>query len=126
LPLIAAMPVYRFLIFSKGPAGARQGAWAMPIYRFRILDKFDRVIAGQYSHRIDDDATRDHANIFAAEIKNLSVEIWNDQRQVPRKRPNASTVADDGDRSKTAKRCAIRPRAKGDKTSCPFCTGRLC
>ena len=106
------MPVYRFLIFSKGPAGARQGAWAMPIYRFRILDKFDRVIAGQYSHRIDDDAARDHANIFAAEIKNLSVEIWNDQRQVPRKRPNASTVADDGGPKQNGQE--VRNKAAGE------------
>jgi hypothetical protein len=58
----------------------------MPIYRFRILDHGNRVIAGQYSHCKDDDAAREQADILAAQVKDLSVEIWSDQqREVPRK-----------------------------------------
>jgi hypothetical protein len=68
----------------------------MPIYRFRILDKGNRITAGQYSHCKDDDAAREHADILAAQIKDLSVEVWSDQqREVPRKRPDALTSADD-------------------------------
>ena len=48
----------------------------MPIYRFRILDEFDHVIAGQYSHCKDDDAARRHANILAALSRNSNIEIW--------------------------------------------------
>ena len=66
----------------------------MPIYRFRILDIGNRVTAGQYSHCKDDDAAREHADILAAQVKGLSVEIWSDQYgEVPRKRPDAMTPA---------------------------------
>ena len=65
----------------------------MPIYRFRFVDKFYQVIAGQWSDCDDDSAAREHADILAAQIDNLSIEIWNGGRQVPRKRPDASTAA---------------------------------
>jgi hypothetical protein len=68
----------------------------MPIYRFRILDNGNRVTDGQYSHCKDDDAAREHADTLAAQVKDLSVEIWSDQqREVPRKRPEGLTPADD-------------------------------
>jgi hypothetical protein len=59
----------------------------MPIYRFRLLDQFDSVIAGQFIHCNDDDAAREHADILAAQVKGLAIEIWSDEKQVPRKRP---------------------------------------
>jgi len=59
----------------------------MPTYRFRILDKSDRVIAGQYSYCEDDDLARKHAEILAAQTRHPSIEIWQDQREVPRITP---------------------------------------
>jgi hypothetical protein len=69
----------------------------MPIYRFRILDKFDRVIAGQHSLCENDDAARRHAEILAAQTRHSEIEIWHDQRQVLRiSRPDALTPTDEG------------------------------
>jgi len=63
----------------------------MPIYRFRILDKFNRFIAGQYSRCADDDAAREHAESLATQAKGPGIEIWCDAQQVPRSsRPDAS------------------------------------
>src|SRR5262245_8483398 len=56
----------------------------MPIYRFRILDKLDRVIAGQYSYCSDDDAARRHADILAARTRRHDIAIWQGDRLVPR------------------------------------------
>jgi hypothetical protein len=58
----------------------------MPIYRFRILDRFDRVIAGQHSHCEDDDVARRHSQILAAQTRHPNIEIWHDQRRVPEER----------------------------------------
>jgi hypothetical protein len=68
----------------------------MPIYRFRILDIHGRVVAGQYNHRENDDAARNHADILDAytmRMRGLSIEIWNGGRQVPRKHPVADRIA---------------------------------
>ena len=76
----------------------------MPIYRFRILDKFDRVIAGQHSHCEDDDAARRHAEILAAHTRHSSIEIWHDQRWVPAERSAPAGV--DAPRSKAIENSA--------------------
>ena len=68
----------------------------MSIYRFRILNKLHSVIAGQYSFCADDDAARRHDDILSAETHDSDIEIWHEQQQVPRKRPDAVTLADDG------------------------------
>ena len=69
----------------------------MPIYRFRILDKSDRVIAGQHWHCEDDDVARRHAEILAAQTKHSCIEIWRDAQQVPRISPaDALPLADEG------------------------------
>jgi hypothetical protein len=82
-PLVGVMPRHR-------------GARDMGIYRFRILDNGNRVIAGQYSHCKDDDAARELADILAAQVKGLSVDIWSDQqREVPRKCLRLLTPADE-------------------------------
>ena len=55
----------------------------MPLYRFRILDKFGRRIAGQFSHLLDDDEARRHAVLLRERTKDHAVEVWQDERQVP-------------------------------------------
>jgi hypothetical protein len=44
----------------------------MPVYPFRILDKFDRVIAGQHSHCADDDSAREHAESSSLRLRALA------------------------------------------------------
>jgi len=61
----------------------------MPLYRFRILDKFDHVLAGQYTHLEDDDAARRHAVALQERARNLTVVIWDGARQVLRDRSGA-------------------------------------
>ena len=67
----------------------------MPLYRFRILDASHRVIARQYSYREDDGAARGHAEILAAQTEHPNIEIWSNERQVPRKRSGLLPVATD-------------------------------
>jgi hypothetical protein len=59
----------------------------MHLYRFRILDKFDRIIAGQYRDCTDDDAARRHAKLLAALTRKSNIEIWNCDRLVSRETP---------------------------------------
>jgi hypothetical protein len=56
----------------------------MPIYRFRILDKSGRVIAGQYSHCVDDEAARANAKMLVEQVRGLGIEASCDTRQMPR------------------------------------------
>ena len=62
----------------------------MPIYRFRILDETKHVIAGQYSHCKDDDAAGRHADILAVKRRSSNIVIWDEDRPVPRERPDPS------------------------------------
>jgi len=76
-----------------GIAPHRRGAQiSMPVYRFRILDKFGRVIAGQYIQCTDDDAARRHADILAAVSRKPGIEIWNRDQPVARDAPDESRI----------------------------------
>jgi hypothetical protein len=80
----------------------------MPLYRFRILDKSNRVVAGQGSICKNDDAAREHAELLATRVRDTDqIEIWHDQRQVIRKR------TPDADEEKA------KPRASGRRPHRP-------
>ena len=70
----------------------------MPIYRIRILDDRDRIIAGQYSYLKDDQTARERAAALAAQTMHSNIQIWSNDRQVPRERPDKPLAAAD-DRS---------------------------
>ena len=99
----------------------------MPIYRFRILDKSDRVIAGQHWHCADDDVARRHAEILAAQTRHSSIEIWRDAQQVPRISPaEALPLADEGGLPKSHRYDQRRQQRRNDAEiatlcNCPHC-----
>jgi len=60
----------------------------MPVYRFRILDKFNRAIAGQFIYCMDDESARRHADVLAAVSRRQNIEIRADRRLVARESPH--------------------------------------